>query len=132
MSKFKEKYIGTRDFYMRVLAIAVPMIVQNLITNFVSMLDNIMVGKIGTAQMSGVSIANQYIFIFNITMFGAVSGAGIFGAQFFGKGDSEGQKYTFRFRIILAILLTIAAAVIFGLFGSPLFNLFLNVSKYFI
>lgn len=126
MSKFKEKYIGTRDFYMRVLAIAVPMIIQNLITNFVSMLDNIMVGKIGTAQMSGVSIANQYIFIFNITMFGAVSGAGIFGAQFFGKGDSEGQKYTFRFRIILAILLTIAAAVIFGLFGSPLINLFLN------
>ena len=66
------------------------MILQMLVTNFVSMLDNIMLGRVGTEQMSGASIVNQYIFIFIISTFGAVSGPGIFGAQFFGKGDAKG------------------------------------------
>ncbi len=126
MSNFKERYIGTREFYMHALAIAVPMIIQNLITNLVSMLDNIMVGQVGTAQMSGVSIANQYIFIFNITIFGAVSGAGIFGTQFFGKGDHEGQKYTFRFRLLMVAVTIAVFATVFSLFGDPMIRLFLS------
>ena len=68
--RWKEKYFGTRDFYLYVLGIVIPMIIQNLITNFVSMLDNIMVGQVGTAQMSGVSIVNQFLFVFNLTVFG--------------------------------------------------------------
>lgn len=108
------------------LLIAVPMIIQNLITNFVSMLDNIMIGQVSTAQMSGVSIANQFIFVFNITIFGAISGAGIFGAQYYGKGDHEGQKYTFRFRLILSLILIGIFAVVFNLFGKDLISLFLS------
>ena len=77
--KLKNKFIGNKDFYIYVLGIAVPMILQNAITNFVSFLDNIMVGQIGTEQMSGVAIANQLIFVFNLCIFGGVSGAGIFG-----------------------------------------------------
>lgn len=123
---FKKKYIGDRDFYRYVLAIAVPMILQNLITNFVSMLDNIMVGQVGTAQMSGVSIVNQFLFVFNITMFGAVSGAGIFGTQFFGKGDHEGQKYTVRFRILLAVIVVAIGSIVFMGFGRQLISLFLS------
>ena len=53
------KYVGNRDFYKMVLTIAIPIMIQNGITNFVSMLDNIMVGQIGTDAMSGVAIANQ-------------------------------------------------------------------------
>lgn len=123
---FKKKYIGDRAFYSYVLGIAVPMILQNLITNFVSMLDNIMVGQVGTAQMSGVSIVNQFIFVFNITMFGAVSGAGIFGTQYFGKGDHEGQKYTVRFRILLSIIVVLIGTVVFLFFGDTLISLFLS------
>ena len=80
--KLKNKYIGDSNFYIMVLAMVVPMILQNLVTNFVSMLDNIMVGQLGTEQMNGVSIVNQFMFIFNISIFGAISGPGIFGAQF--------------------------------------------------
>lgn len=126
MKGFKEKYIGTKEFYKYVLAIAVPMIVQNLITNFVSMLDNIMVGQVGTLQMSGVSIVNQFIFVFNITMFGAVSGASIFGTQFFGKGDHEGQKYTFRFRLLMAVVLIFIGSIVFHFCGETLIDLFLS------
>ena len=66
--KLKNKYIGDSNFYIMVLAMVVPMILQNLVTNFVSMLDNIMVGQLGTEQMNGVSIVNQFMFIFNISI----------------------------------------------------------------
>ena len=65
-----KKYIGDKRFYRMVLAVVVPIMIQNGITNFVSLLDNIMVGQVGTEQMSGVAIANQLIFVFNLCIFG--------------------------------------------------------------
>ena len=97
------RYIGDRAFYRRVLTIAIPIIIQNGITNFVSMLDNIMVGQIGTMPMSGVSIVNGLIFVFNLCIFGAVAGAGILGAQFYGSGNHEGMRYTFRFKVMVCV-----------------------------
>lgn len=126
LHNFRKKFIGTKDFYIHVLAIAVPMIVQNAITNFVSFLDNIMVGQIGTEQMSGVAIANQLIFVFNLCIFGGVSGAGIFGTQFFGKGDYEGQKYTFRFKVYICSVLTVIALLLGKFLDTELISLYLN------
>lgn len=123
---FREKFIGDKNFYKSVLIMVIPMILQNLVTNFVSLIDNIMVGRIGTPQMNGVSIVNQFIFVFNITIFGGVAGAGIFGSQFFGKGDHEGQKYTVRFRLITCTLIIALAVFIFGLFDEPLISLFIS------
>ena len=80
----KHKFFGDRQFYQMVLAIAVPIMIQNGITNFVSLLDNIMVGRIGTEQMSGVAIVNQLLFVYYICIFGGLAGAGIFTAQYFG------------------------------------------------
>ena len=80
-----KKFIGDKAFYKMVLLVAVPIMVQNGITNFVNLLDNIMVGQVGTNQMSGVAIVNQLIFVYNLAVFGAVSAASIFGAQYFGK-----------------------------------------------
>ena len=126
LQNFKGKFIGTKDFYIYVLGIAVPMIIQNAITNFVSFLDNIMVGQIGTEQMSGVAIANQLIFVFNLCIFGGVSGAGIFGTQFFGKGDIEGQKYTFRYKIYICTILTVIALLLGTFLDRQLISLYLN------
>lgn len=126
--KFREKFIGDRDFYKKVLILAVPMIIQNAITSFVSFLDNIMVGQIGTEQMSGVAIVNQLMFVFNICIFGGVSGAGIFGTQFFGKGDYEGQKYAFRFKIYASAVITGIAICLFGFLDTELISLYLNDS----
>lgn len=125
-SQFRKKFIGDRAFYRIVLSMVIPMILQNLVTNFVSLIDNIMVGSMGTEPMSGVSIVNQFIFVFNVTVFGAVAGPSIFGAQFFGKGDHEGQKYTFRFRLLICTAIIIAAAAVFEIFGSPLIKLFIS------
>ncbi len=127
-STFKRKFIGDRDFYGHVLRLAVPMIVQNAITSFVSFLDNIMVGQIGTEQMSGVAIVNQLMFVFNICIFGAVSGAGIFGTQYYGKGDYEGQKYAYRFKLYASALITGLAALLFVFGDKFLISLYLSDS----
>ena len=121
-----KKYIGDRAFYRYVLAVAIPIIIQNAITNFVSLLDNIMVGQIGTLQMSGVSIANQLIFVFNLCVYGGTSGAGIFTAQFAGEGDHDGIRQTFRFKFLLGLLLAAGGITLFWQWGDPLIGLFLQ------
>lgn len=126
LTKAKKKFIGDKAFYRYLIFLAFPMIVQNGITSFVSFLDNIMVGQIGTEPMSGVAIVNQLFFVFNICIFGGVSGAGIFSAQFFGKGDFEGQKYTFRFKLYACLLITTIACVLFHFLDEPLISLYLN------
>lgn len=126
LTKAKKKFIGDKAFYRYLIFLAFPMIVQNGITSFVSFLDNIMVGQIGTEPMSGVAIVNQLFFVFNICIFGGVSGAGIFSAQFFGKGDYEGQKYTFRFKLYACLLITAIACVLFHFLDEPLISLYLS------
>ena len=120
------KYIGDRTFYRRVFQVAIPIIIQNGITNFVSLLDNIMVGQVGTLPMSGVSIVNQIIFVFNLCIFGAASGAGIFTAQFHGSGDDDGIRYTFRFKMLVCLAITLIAGTLFFFFQNPLINLYLT------
>lgn len=126
LTRARKTLIGNRTFYAMVLAVVVPIIVQNAITNFVSLLDNIMVGKVGTDQMTGVSIANQLLFVFNLCIFGGMSGAGIFAAQFFGAGDHDGVRHCFRYKLYLAVILTAIAIVVFLCFGNPLISLYLN------
>ncbi len=121
-----KKYIGDRAFYVRVLGVAVPIIIQNGITNFVSLLDNIMVGQVGTVQMSGVSIANQLMFVFNLCIFGASSGAGIFTAQFHGSRDHRGIRHTFRFKLLICLLLSAVGIGLFLLAGEPLIGMYLR------
>lgn len=117
--------IGDRVFYKRVMALTIPIMIQSGITNFVNMLDNIMVGRLGTAEMTGVAITNQLIFVFNLCVFGAISGAGIFGAQFYGKGDNKGLRDTFRFKILFSLAICVISLGIFLIFGDFLINLYL-------
>ena len=122
----KNSIFGDKAFYMMVLSIALPIAIQNGITNFVNLLDNLMVGRIGTEEMSGVSIANQLVFVFNLCIFGTVSGAGIFGAQFFGKKDKEGIKATIKFKVLAGAMLCVIASFIFVFYGKNIISLFLS------
>ena len=115
-----------KNFYKTVLLTAIPIMIQNGITNFVGLLDNMMIGRIGTEQMSGVSIVNQLIFVYNICIFGGISGSGIFTAQFYGSKDHEGVRNTFRFKIITVAVISAAAFIIFGFFSDFLISLYLT------
>lgn len=126
MGKFLKKYVGDKKFYLMVLAVAIPIIIQNGISNFVNLLDNIMVGQIGTEQMSGVAIVNQLIFVFNLGIFGAISGPGIFTAQYVGQKNSEGIRYTVRYKLIISTIISILGVLVLCLFQDELISLFLH------
>ena len=127
--KYKEKFIGNREFYANLIRLIIPMIVQQGITSFVSLLDNVMVGRLGTESMSGVAIVNQLLFVFNLTIFGGLAGASIFGAQFYGKGDHKGVRYALRFKLIFSVLMAVIAIVALLFFNNPLISLFLTESE---
>ncbi len=126
MSKFRQTFIGDKAFYKRVMAIMVPVVIQNSVANFVNLLDNIMVGQLGTEQMSGVAIANQLHFVYMLCIFGGLSGPGIFAAQFYGAGDMEGLRNTHRIKIWFAFIITALALVVFNVWQTPLIRLFLQ------
>jgi len=121
-----KRLIGDKAFYKRLFVLMLPIMIQNGITNFVNMLDNIMIGAIGTAEMTAVSITNQLFFVFNLCIFGAVSGAGIFSSQFFGNKDYKGVHYSFRFKMLFCTILTIAGVGIFLFAGESILNLYMQ------
>lgn len=120
------RFFGDKAFLKRVLFFAIPIIIQNGITTFVNLLDNIMVGQVGTVQMSGVSVVNSLLLIFHLCIFGANAGAGIFTAQFHGSGDLEGVRHTMRYKALISVFLAVAAGCILLPLGQPLITAFLQ------
>ena len=120
------KFIGDKKFYGRVLKVAVPIMIQNGISNFVSLLDNIMIGQVGTEKMSGVAIVNQLMFVLYLGLFGALAGPGIYGAQFFGSGNHEGVRHSFRYKMYISLLLVFIGILVFLTCGESLMTLYLS------
>ena len=121
-----KKFIGDKRFYRMVLTLVVPIVIQQGITNLVNLLDNVMVGGLGTESISAVAIVNQILMVFNMTIFGGLSGASIFGAQFFGKGDQDGMRHTFRVKLYFGVLTTLLAVALLVVRGEGFIDLFLR------
>lgn len=121
-----KKYIGTKEFYKMVMLVALPIMIQNGFTNIVNMVDNVMVGRVGTDAMNGVSIVNQLLMVYNLSVFGALSGAGIFVSQFFGKGDKEGVKNVFRIKMVISVFLVLFGVSILYFGREGLIMSFIN------
>ncbi len=81
-----------RNFYKSLFTIAVPIMLQNLISSFVNMVDTVMIGRLGTAEIAAVGLGNQVFFLFTMILFGVCSGAAVFTAQYWGKKDIEGIR----------------------------------------
>lgn len=107
--RLRPNLIGDRAFYAEVVSIVVPIIIQNTVSNVVSLLDNVMVGQVGTLQMSAVAIVNQLLFVFNLCIFGGLAGAGIFATQFAGARDDQGVRHCFRMKWYIAVVMLAAA-----------------------
>ncbi|MBR4658871.1 MAG: MATE family efflux transporter [Clostridia bacterium] len=120
------KYFGNKAFYRRVFTVMIPILIQQVITNGVSLLDNIMVGRLGTEPMSGVAIVNQLMFVFNLCIFGGISGAGIFTTQFYGKRDDVGVRNSIRVKLYIAVASVVLFTLAFIFFGDDFIRLFLH------
>lgn len=111
-----EKYFETdRCFYKRLLAIAIPVILQNLITTGVNLVDNIMVGQLNEASLSGATQANQFIMLFTFAIMGISMGASVLCSRFYGARDMHSLKkaiaIAMRFGLLLGLVFTLAALV---------------------
>lgn len=128
LANFRRKFIGDKAFFHAVLVLVLPIVIQNGIGSFVSLVDNVMVGALGTEMISAVAIVNQLVFVIQIALFGLVAGASIFGAQYYGQGNLEGVRQTFRVKLISALALVVIGIVVLALFGEQLISAFLTGS----
>ncbi len=118
------KIIGDRHFYKTLFMVSLPIVVQQLITSSVQLVDNIMVGKLGELAIGSVSVVNQLYFVVILITFGAMGGAGVFSAQYFGSKDFDKLKQTFRFKLLIGLFVALVSFVLFSFFGTFFISLF--------
>ncbi|WP_293396883.1 MATE family efflux transporter [Peptoclostridium sp.] len=100
-----------KEFYKTMLKISIPIIIQSFVASSLNMIDTIMIGRLGETPLAAVGIANQYFFLFNLTVIGICSGCGVFISQFWGKKDIRNIRRTHG----LSLLFVTMAAVLFTL-----------------
>ena len=120
-----KKIIGTKAFYKAALAFAIPLILQDTVSSFVNLLDNMMIGSLGTEQMSGVAIVNQFI----MCIYGGVAGANIFAAQYIGNNDNKNAQHAIRFNFIMVTCFSALFIAVMYLFQDKLISAFLHISS---
>lgn len=120
------KYFGDWSFYKKVAVVAFPVMVQSAIGAFVGLLDNLMVGQLGDAAVSGVAIANQVIFVMMIAIIGSTAGAGIYLTQFHGANDHASVRQAFRSKMYFSIVIMAVAFILFLGFARPMIGAFLE------
>lgn len=118
--------MNRRSVLRRALVLAVPIMIQNGITEAVGLVDHLMVGSLGTEAMTAVSIVGQLLFVYSIALFGGISGPGIFTAQFYGRGNTEGVRASTRMKAHIAIAVTLVGALVFLFAEEPLIGLYLH------
>ncbi len=123
------KFIGDKKFYRLLLLILIPIVLQQLLTQFVNLLDNIMIGIVGNDQMTGVSLGNQILFVYNLCVFGVLSGASIFATQYFGANNKDGYQEAFRFKWLAILIIYILFTLIIIFFKEPLLKAFINTAE---
>ena len=112
--------------YKKTLKIAVPMMIQNGITNAVGLVDNVMVGNLGTNAVTAGSIIGQLFFVFSLAIFGGLSGPGIYAAQYFGQKNIEGFRQTFRIKHWICGICLAAGLCVFIFAAEPLIGLYMR------
>lgn len=121
-----KKLFGTKEFYLNIFKITLPIMLQQMLITIVGLADNVMVGQLGEDIISGVYIATKILFIVNLSVFGIVEGASIYMSQFYGAEDKEHLKQCFNFKLYVEVLLSIIAAIILVFFGKNIALLFVN------
>lgn len=108
-------FIKDKKFYKTVATIAIPIALQGFITTGVNMMDTIMVGKVGETQLSAVSLANQFISIFQIFCMGIGMGASVLVARYYGMKDKPALKKTVSIMLRLCLAMSVLFAAVTAL-----------------
>lgn len=126
LKKYRNIIVCEKDFYRTVITLVIPMIIQSTVTNLVNLLDNLMIGSVGTLQMSAVAIVNQLLFVYNLCLFGALSAVSIFCTQYAGAHDTRGVRHCFRAKWIIVICMSVVCCAVLVIWPNSLIGLFLK------
>ena len=121
-----KKIIGTKKFYKNVFFITLPIMIQQILINIVSLADNLMVGQLNEDIISGVYIASKILFVVNMAIFGAIEGSSIFFSQYCGSHDEKHIKQCFNFKIYADIFVSFICIIILLTLGNNIASLFVN------
>lgn len=127
--KFRKTFIGDKAFYRTLMVILLPLVVQQGFTSFVNMLDTLMVGSLGEESLSAVGVVNQILMVFNLTLFGGLSGISIFGSQFAGKGDVDGMRQSFRAKLYFGAIVFALGLTVLITCGDSFIGVFMAAEK---
>lgn len=120
------RYFGNRAFYREVIAISVPIMLQQLITTLMGFADNVMVGQISADMLASVTVANKFYTITQSILFGITGGICIFISQYYGAGDHEKVQGLFLLNIIGSLSVASVSTALVFLFPRQLLGLFLT------
>lgn len=120
------KYFANKHFYLEVLAVAIPMMLQNLVTTCVNIVDSLMVGQLGDAAVSGVAAVNRFYMIGNFGTMGVAAAVGIFIAQYFGANQEEKMKQSYRVSLIGAYMIIAVMFLIAFFFPEQILLFFID------
>lgn len=126
MNTFMKRYFPDKNFLKPVLAVAIPMTTSNFIMSAVNTVDTVMIGSLGSVSVAAVSVANQIFFIFSVLLFGIYSGAAVFLAQFWGKGDIPNIRRTMGYMLVPGLLAALVFTLAAELFPEFLIGLYSN------
>lgn len=113
-------------FYKRLFRLSLPMILQNLITFSLGLIDTFMVSRLGNAEMAAVTTANVPVFLLISIVFGFQSGLGILVSQYWGKGDAKSVSRALGVASLLGTAVTTVLALLFFAFPVPVMDLLSN------
>lgn len=113
-------------FYSKLLALALPILFQNLITNSLGLVDTFMVGTMGQGPLAGVTLANIPVFVVQLMMFGIQSGSSVLISQYRGKGDTRAINRVMGIGMYAAGFIGLAFALIMALIPRQFMGLFGN------
>ena len=123
MKKWK-KFIGTKAFYKATLVVAIPMMLQQLVSSSVSLIDNLMVGQLGDAALAGVAAVNKFYMIAVFSTNGLLASSSLFLAQYFGAKNKVKMKESFRFSLVFAMFIMGTFFVVSWLFPRVIVGFF--------
>ncbi|XVG95468.1 MATE family efflux transporter [Eubacteriales bacterium KG127] len=111
-------------YYVKLLKIGIPVVLQNFIVIGLNLIDTLMIGKIGENQLAAIGAANQIYFIFSVSLFGFLSGAAVYTTQFYGAGKREGIQKMIGISFMCAALFSICIMLISFLFSDEIIRIF--------
>lgn len=96
-----------KQLYKKLVLLALPIVIQNMVSAGLGMVDTMMLGSLGDGAIASVGLANQYFFSFSMIIVGMASGCSMFITQYFGKSDFQGIRsviaLAMRFIIIFCV-----------------------------